>query len=1008
MSNFFVSHRPSFRLIPQVPGQKGFRICQLGAIWAVKSHFTASGERALVNLPTGAGKTAVMMALAFELGARRVFILTPSILVREQTVEHFRSLKQLLADIGALPRTFKPRPEVKEIKTELTTNKHWNDLLDFDVVVATPGTIRVTPPPERIFGSEKAAAEFDLVFVDEAHHSPAETWTEFLNRIGPSRTLLFTATPFRRDRKRIRAKLIYVYPISKAIADGVYRPVQFVAVHELDQDRRDAQLAEECRRQFVQARKQNPSTATIIKATGIGHAHKLLKVYQQVGFTKLGLIHSRLAMEENRAVLSKVLNNKGDEGDPNQLEGFVCVDMGSEGIDVPTLRIAVFHDTPRTLPYTIQIVGRVTRTDPSRKGKAVLIADPGLTIGTEVEELYSSDQGWSELLPGLFEQLIKKSKYLPTPGSVLAGVGLVPADDLNPYLTVKIYQQSPRAVSKKTPLNVTAEDLQLERREVEIEVFDKRDKLLVVITRSWEVPRWTANRAFETQQFDLHIYCHIRSLIFECTTSPTIARWIRSAAIDENVFHPAGYEIIRNGLSDAVGGHYFMLGMVKQSGAGNNTPQCKILMGEDVQQAVKYADGRSFTAGHAMMTNGHSTRGIAIQSSRIWSNARISLVDFQHWCESLEQLIVQPSKPIPLVDNKLMEAARITKYPDDVDVISILFDATFWRAHAVKISVAGQVLNNPICVFSDLRLDRAQGAIFAELSIAEQNAGQRVCLKIEHHLESPYWRVVPPVEVIVEVDSGGHTPYYNGPLIEYLKDFPPIIVLSSGATIRDEILFRPKIQNQRLDFDVIEAKDWADTDITKEADPPGPGFQWNVQERTVNIIRDEYNLGSDDFLICDDRANEVADFVLIQGGLRHKIAFFHCKYKKVSKKKNGKQQTDKKPPIAGLSREDITELTDQGVRTGHWIRTPNLLERLLGRIAGISKLVHGDINDLKVLASKFAPDEWTYAVTLVQPGLSRSKLVKAAAPSQAEQLLVVLWDRIATEYDATFLVWANA
>ena len=199
---------------------------------------------------------------------------------------------------------------------------------------------------------------------------------------------------------------------------------------------------------------------------------------------------------------------------------------------------------------------------------------------------------------------------------------------------------------------------------------------------------------------------------------------------------------------------------------------------------------------------------------------------------------------------------------------------------------------------------------------------------------------------------------------------------------------------------MIEAKNWDGTDIKKEADPPGVGFHWNVQEKTRETIENLYSLGTDDFLVCDDRANEIADYVLIQGGLRKKITFFHCKYQMAG--------TMKKPQGPGVSREEITELTDQGVRTGHWIGATNLVDRLLSRIATLSKLVCGTEADLKALARNFYPSEWTYAVVLVQPGLSRDKLISSQKPSQAEQLLIVLADRITTDYGAKFLIWTSA
>jgi superfamily II DNA or RNA helicase len=1009
MSGFFKQHQSSLVLKQGSVDRKGFRICQLGAIWSAKSHFTASNERALINLPTGAGKTAVMMALAFEFGARRVFIVTPSMFSREQTANEFRTMRQLSDHIGALKRSLKDGPLVKENEDELRTDQDWQELLRFDVVVTTPNAIQ-SKPPTKLFGADPdSTPAFDLVFVDEAHHSAAPTWTEFLDEVGASRTVLFTATPFRRDRKRIRARPIYVYPISKAIKEGVYRPVKFVPVKATDPDRRDTELAEMCRNCFNEERKKSPQIAVIIKARDIAHANELAQVYKDAGLPKLGVIHSDFPFKENRDVLRKVAKNREDKNDAEQLNGFICVDMGSEGIDVPNLGIAVFHDTPQTLPYTIQVVGRITRMDPAKKGNAILIADPDSSRETEVQELYESDEGWTELLPELFQDYINQSKFLPTPGSTLAGAASLPADDLNPYQTVRVYQRKAEPEDPESPVFKSAfEWSKLKGKEVQIEVFDKRDSRVVVITRTWEVPRWTSQRVFETERFDLHIYCNVEPFVFEFTTSEKVAIQIRDGFWDESLFDRAGYHVIRKGLSDAADGNYIMVGMFKQSGADSAIPQYKTLMGEYIENAVKFADGRSFGAGHAMVKTADFTRGIATQSSRVWSNSRDKLENFVAWCDELAALLSSgTNKPIPKIGNKLMEPVPVTSYPAGAKIVSILFDDNLWRAEKVDLIVDGEVIDNAICFFKDWVVNEVANATIATLVIAEQDKTQpHTEISVGHEFARPCWKVLDKSqEVRVDIDYGQSDKKYEKLLDEYFKDRPPLIVFETGETIRDDVQFTPIIQNRRLDSDAVEAKDWTDTDITKEADPVKLPDLYNVQQRTELIIEEEYQPGPKDFLICDDRANEVADYILIQGGLRRKITFFHCKYKGTHKSKSSDASTPR-PAKPGLNKKDLTELTEQAVRTGYWIRAPNLITRLLERIGGLSKLTHGSQADLEELSRHFSPDAWSYAVTLVQPGLSRGQLIEGNSASQAEQLLIVVSDRI-TDYGARFEVWAS-
>ncbi len=52
----------------------------------------------------------------------------------------------------------------------------------------------------------------------------------------------------------------------------------------------------------------------------------------------------------------------------------VCVDMFGEGIDIPNLKIAAIHDKYKSLPITLQFIGRFARTK-TGLGNATVIAN---------------------------------------------------------------------------------------------------------------------------------------------------------------------------------------------------------------------------------------------------------------------------------------------------------------------------------------------------------------------------------------------------------------------------------------------------------------------------------------------------------------------------------------------------------------------------------------------------------------------------------------------------------
>lgn len=81
----------------------GYRNAQLGALYSIGAHFFYNNEPGIITMPTGSGKTAVIMSAPFLLKAKRVLIITPSRLVRSQIANDFAELSTL-KKIGALRR----------------------------------------------------------------------------------------------------------------------------------------------------------------------------------------------------------------------------------------------------------------------------------------------------------------------------------------------------------------------------------------------------------------------------------------------------------------------------------------------------------------------------------------------------------------------------------------------------------------------------------------------------------------------------------------------------------------------------------------------------------------------------------------------------------------------------------------------------------------------------------------------------------------------------------------
>jgi len=214
------------------------------------------------------------MAVAFLLRAQRVLVLTPSRLVREQIAENFRALVDLKkTEAVALDL---PTPRVFATDQMIETDEEWTQLREFDVVVATVPSVSkegVIPDPP--------ADLFDVVLVDEAHHSPARTWSRLLDLLGPAKQVLFTATPFRRDDKEIRGRFVFSYDLRRANEDRVFGDIVFEPVVQGAAPTIDIAIAQATEAKFRADRAAGLEHLVMVRADTITRAKDLVTLYEQ-------------------------------------------------------------------------------------------------------------------------------------------------------------------------------------------------------------------------------------------------------------------------------------------------------------------------------------------------------------------------------------------------------------------------------------------------------------------------------------------------------------------------------------------------------------------------------------------------------------------------------------------------------------------------------------------------------------------------------------------------------
>jgi superfamily II DNA or RNA helicase len=95
MSLYFRESHPAICIKQALDQNPGLRISQIGAIHAIGAHFSLRSDPALVVLPTGTGKTAVLMLTPYLLVSTRVLIIAQSRFVRDQIARDFAGIRTL-------------------------------------------------------------------------------------------------------------------------------------------------------------------------------------------------------------------------------------------------------------------------------------------------------------------------------------------------------------------------------------------------------------------------------------------------------------------------------------------------------------------------------------------------------------------------------------------------------------------------------------------------------------------------------------------------------------------------------------------------------------------------------------------------------------------------------------------------------------------------------------------------------------------------------------------------
>ena len=946
-------------------GINGLRPPQIGAVHATHAHWAVTDEAATIVMPTGTGKTETMLSVLISKRCEKLLVVVPTDALRRQIADKFLTLgilkdfgvvsaKGLYPIVGVLNHKPKNSDDVDtffEKCNVIVTTMHIAGLRDTDI-------------------QERMAYHCPFLFIDEAHHTPAETWKTLKQKFSSKKILQFTATPFRNDGKSIEGKIIFNYPLSKAQKEGYFTTIHFKQVRDYT-SKGDELIAESAVKQLI---KDLESHDHIIMARvgNIKKAEKIYSIYSQYSEFNPVIIHSRMKGKKRNEIREKI----------NRRESriVVCVDMFGEGFDLPEMKIAALHDIRKSLAVTLQLAGRFTRTRQDL-GDATFIANiADLNVEEKLTKLYYQDADWNVLLNEASEESIQEKIDLQ---EFVDGF----QNPLTDILIKKIRPAMSTVIYRTKCKDWKPENFEIGMRGIDnfdrIEHTLNIDKRTLVIVTAKKIPvDWAQSKDIFNWDWELFIlFWDIdQNLLFIHSSNNNGYYEKLAEAVTGKVKLIKDEDVFRcfSGIKRLI---LYNVGLRQQRG---KSIAYIMRSGSDVKRGLTGTHTRQSTKSNIFGIGYENGRKVTIGCSykgRIWAYRKSDINGLMEWCRDVGGKIIDNAiNPDKILDQTL-EVKIIPQRPQKMPIGIEWPEAIYLK---------------PEKIFTFIT-DREEFPLFqTDIILSEPSENEdlkfKICsdeINIEFNLtlfDGGY--VFSTVEnKIISIEQNGK----RVPLTDFFNNEPPKIWFVDGASLEGNKYIELEIGPDPYLKNKIQTWDWSGTNIKKESQGLIKAED-SIQYRVITELKQK----NYDVLFDDDGSGEAADIVCIS--IRKKkivIEFYHCKF------------SIRATPGGRIG--DLYNICGQAQKSVNWMENPTeLFDHLLRREAirenkkMISRFERGNQDDLWKIKeiSRGLPIE--LKVFIVQPGLSKSN----ASTAQLE-LLSVTENYLMETYQIPFEVIAS-
>jgi superfamily II DNA or RNA helicase len=946
------SWKDNFRFIKEDTSKniEGLRPPQIGALYSFLGHVQNPDDRGIIVMPTGTGKTEVMLSALIANQCTKLLVAVPSDSLRTQLANKFISLG-LLNQFGIIKETCY-KPIVGVINSKFHTIE---ELIEFiskvNVVVTTMSILTGCTDEAKVV----IADSFSHFFVDEAHHSEATTWKTLIEKFKKEKVFLFTATPFRTDDKKLNGKFIFNFSLKNAQEQKYYKKINYLPIREYDPKKADQKIALKAVSQLRKDIEEGHNHLIMARCGSKQRALEVFKHYEQYNDLSPIVVHTGIAG------LSKKIKDIKDR----KHKIIICVDMLGEGFDLPELKIAAIHDERQSIPITLQFVGRFTRTSYNQLGEASFIANLAYPpIQSELDRLYAKDTDWNVLLPKMSEAAtareINFKEFLE--GFNDLDDSLIPFQNIKPAMSTVVYTNGK---NEWNPNNWKEGISNIETYAHQYSNHNPHKNTLVIVLGKVSKVDWGDFDVVQNMEWDMILVVwDLRPKINRVFVNTSIKdfnpdKLVHAVFGDENS-RISGMEVFRI-FHEVKRLSIYNFGGRK--GIGKDIT-FQSFFGKGVQDGIKLLEqgtliknnifGLGYRAGDKVSL-GCSVKG------KIWSYLRGNLSELTEWCKLIGELVTNDKIDPNTVLKHTLFPETIIKRPT-VLPITIDWHPTMYKhlENTYQISVSGQtydlsncelnIIDVPLESMLRFSFDTDRFSLVFEVELGEKNVDGN---------QTAYYKINRLSDVDARISYGNKE---GESLEEFFQEYTPTFWFADGSLLFQNAYVKLKEHVGYIPLDSIIEDTWEGVSIEKESQGIYPYVRDSIQYYFISKIIDDFEIVYD-----DDGKGEIADVIGINDYDNYiDIHLFHLKFAR------GRN--------VGNNIENLYQVCGQAQKSLNWKHRHGreFFEHLLRRIIKTknentcTRLIKGTEDELETLLSAA---KWTkemrFHISIGQPGFKK-------------------------------------